>query len=82
MMKEKTEELLELCDEVMAFCCKETMSTNCMKNATVEDFKAWQLILKLVDKSKDLAIAQAEMIDETNNKIDRLIKLVEKQKQV
>ena len=80
MMKEKTTELLGLCDEIMTICCKEMFSTNCMKDATVEEFKAWQLILKLVDKSKDLAIAQAEMMDETNNKIDRLIKLVERQK--
>ena len=78
MMKEKTTEILGLCDEIMTICCKEMFSTNCMKDATVEEFKAWQLILKLVDKSKDLAIAQAEMMDEQNKKLDELLKLVKK----
>lgn len=77
-MKSKTMEIVDLMNELMEIVTKETVSIRDVKNMGTSELKALQLSMNLFDKSMELAIEQAEVIDSMNGKLDRLLKLVEK----
>lgn len=77
MMKEKTVEIVDLCNEFKELFVKQ-VAGSVMESTTFEELKAYQLMIKMFDKAMDFAVYQAEVIDEQSKKIDKLLYLVEK----
>ena len=77
-MKEKTLEIVDLSKELMKLCVDQVLDSSSIEHMGADELKALQLTMKLFNKSIDLAVAQAEMIDSQNKKLDELLILVKK----
>lgn len=77
-MTEKMEELMTELDEVVNVCMKQ-ISMSMFSDMSMDELLILQKCASLMVKSKSLAMAQAEMMDETNRKLDKLLTLMEKQ---
>lgn len=73
-MLETTKKLFEECDELMEI----GMSKMSLNEISEDDFKAFKKTMNLLDTSKKLAIKQAEIIEQQNEKLDKILKLLEK----
>lgn len=77
-MKEKTLEIVDLSKELMKLCAGQALNSSSIEHMDADGLKALQLTMKLFNKSIDLAVAQAEMMDSQNKKLDELLMLVKK----
>ena len=73
-MLETTKKLFEECDELMEI----GMSKMSLNEISEDDFKVFKKTMNLLDTSKKLAIKQAEIIEQQNEKLDKILKLLEK----
>ena len=73
-MLETTKKLFEECDELMEI----GMSKISLNEISEDDFKVFKKTMNLLDTSKKLAIKQAEIIEQQNEKLDKILKLLEK----
>lgn len=73
-MLETTKKLFEECDELMEI----GMSKMSLNEISEDEFKVFKKTMNLLDTSKKLAIKQAEIIEQQNEKLDKILKLLEK----
>ena len=77
-MVETTEKLMEQVNELMNICLAQ-MSPMEMITETPEDaLKALKLSIEIMKTSKELALKQAEAIEDQNEKLNKIIRLLEK----
>lgn len=69
-------EIEELKELAMSELCKCSMSA--IADMGASEFKALQLSLKLFDDCTDLMVKQAEMIENQDKKLDKLLELMGK----
>lgn len=77
-MLETTKKIYEEMDELMNDVISKTFSldtVSCMNN---DDIELMKRSLDLYNSAKKLAIKQAEIIDEQNKKLDKILVLLEK----
>ena len=77
-MLETTKRVIEEMDELIGMAMSEMDVMEQIKNMNPDSLKAYQLSIKLIDSSKDLMVKQAEMIEEQDKKLDKILKLLEK----
>lgn len=77
MLTNKTKVILEELDEIMAICMKQ-LSMGAFANMGMDELLALQKCASLMERTKELAIEQAEMMDSMNQKLDTLLRLMEK----
>ena len=80
MMRKEIEELMETCDDLMELCFDQFMDLDSIMCLDDKSIKAMQTTIKLYNKSKELSIKMAERIDEQNDKLDKIIELLEEKK--
>lgn len=76
-MLEMTKKMIEEVEEIMDYCIKQIG----FKDLTMmgkEDFEFMQKCIHLMETSKELAVKQAEMMDEQNRKLDLILEKMEK----
>ena len=79
-MREEMEGLMKECDELMELSigqCADMDAIECLDEVSLN---AMQKTIKLYKKSKELSIKMAEMMDEQDKKLDKIIKLLEAKK--
>lgn len=79
-MRKEIEELMETCDDLMELCFDQFMDLDAIMCLDDKSIKAIQTTIKLYNKSKELSIKMAERIDEQNDKLDKIIELLEEKK--
>lgn len=72
-MLKKTNEILEMMDELMGVFGVELMKADMLTNMDMESFKTMKICMQLYQASKELAREQAVMMDEVNEKLDALL---------
>lgn len=77
MLENKTSKLVTEAKELMNLCVKQ-MGSDDIKSMSVTELDAIQRCLKLVDSACELSIEQAKMMDEINDKMDKLLRILEK----
>ena len=73
-MLKTTKKFIEELDELMNIACAEIDP----RTWNEKDFSAFKKMMSMVDTSKELAIKQAETIEQQNEKLDKILKLLEK----
>ena len=81
-MRYEMEELLNECDELMEIYTKQLINMNAIKSMDGDILEAVQKFISLYEKSRDISIKMAGIIDEQNYKLDRIIELLEKRNEV
>ena len=76
-LENKTREILAEAKELMDVCVK-NVNIHSIKHMSVVEFETLQRCIKLVDSACELSIEQASMIDEMNDKLDKVLKILEK----
>ena len=79
-MRKEVEELIKECDELMELGIGQLSSLDTIEDMDEDSLNVMQRTIKLYKKSKELSIKMAEMIDEQDKKLDRIIKLLEAKK--
>lgn len=77
MLENKTSKLVTEAKELLNLCIKQ-MDADDIKNMDSASFDAIQRCLKLMDSACELSIEQAKMMDEINDKMDKLLYILEK----
>lgn len=77
-MTEMMNELMAEMDEVVGIAMKQAFSMNMVANMSMDELTALQKCASLLEKSKEVAFAQAKMMDDQNEKLDKLLRLLEK----
>ena len=77
IMLNEVNKLIEEVNEVMDLYAKEMFDFDMLESMDKEEFVLMQKVLKLKDASFDLTRKQAEMIDEMNAKLDKLLAMTE-----
>ena len=72
-MLEMTKKLYDEMDEMMKVCMNKTFTAEMLAYMDVEEVQLIQACFKLYDSAKDLAIKQAEIIEEQNKKLDKIL---------
>lgn len=72
MLKEKAKMINRRIDELVEFACSK-ITTNGIKDADVDDLKAMKMLLNLLDDLKDYSQEQAEMMENIDEKLDKLL---------
>lgn len=73
MMKEKTMEFVEQCKETTSKFMRGLADPDTMSRMTAEEFSAAQSMFKMINASMDLMVVQAELMDDMNRKLDKLL---------
>ena len=73
MLKQETEKFGEELDEVMELVVKEAMDVDTIKCMDERALQAIKKCLDLVESATRLTLAQADVLDDMNNKLDRLL---------
>ena len=73
MLKQETEKFCEELDEVMELVVKEAMDVDTIKCMDERALQAIKKCLDLVESAKRITLAQADVLDDMNNKLDRLL---------
>ena len=76
-MLEMTKKLYEELDELMKVCISKTFTTDMFANMEDDEIKLMQSCFKMYDTAKELAFKQAEIIDEQNKKLDKILSKLE-----
>ena len=77
-MVETTEKLMEQVNELMNICLAQMNPMELITEIPVEAFKALKLSMEIMETSKELALKQAEAIEDQNEKLNMIIRLLEK----
>lgn len=78
MLKAKTEEMVNELKDFMQEAIKQTCDVDVLLDMNETEFGMLQKGMKLMNSSIDLVVAQAELLDEQNEKLDMLLKQNEK----
>ena len=78
MMAEEMRNLMEQMDELMDVFVKQAISMSCLECMNEDELEMLKQTLKFWQASKNLAIKQAKMMDEQNEKLNKIIRLLEK----
>ena len=73
MLKQETEKFCEELDEVMELVVKQAMDVDTIKCMDERALQAIKKCLDLVESAKRITLAQADVLDDMNNKLDRLL---------
>lgn len=76
-MLEKTRELMEATEELMNYVMKELVGFDTLKAMDGAEFEIMKKYAKLYEDAKELALEQAEMMDNMNAKLDKILKAIE-----
>ena len=79
-MRKEVEELIKECDELMELGIGQLSSLDTIEYMDEDSLNVMQRSIKLYKKSKELSIKMAEMMDEQDKKLDKIIKLLEAKK--
>ena len=79
-MRKEVEELMKECDELMELSIGQLSILDTIEYLDETSLGLMQRIIKLYKKSKELSIKMAEMMDEQDKKLDKIIKLLEAKK--
>lgn len=77
-MLETTKKLLNEVEEFMKLGMSTLDVTEMLEGMDETTFKMYKLMLNMIDTSKELAVKQAELMEEQDKKLDKILKLVEK----
>ena len=80
IMQKEVEELMKECDELMELYVGQFSNLDTIQYMDEKSLNAMQKSIKLYKKSKELSIKMAEMMDEQDKKLDKIIKLLEAKK--
>jgi hypothetical protein len=72
-MKETANKTIEVIAELKEFIVKKIVGENILMEMDPDVFKLTQMSLQLVELTGDLLVKQAEMMEETNRKLDLLL---------
>lgn len=76
MLTEKTNAIIEEVNELTEIFMKQ-FSTDMFENMEGDEFVAMKKTFKLMDRSMDLALEQAKVMDAINEKLDKLLAMKE-----
>lgn len=76
-MRKEVEELMKECDELMALSIDQMADMDTIEYLDETSLNVMQRTIKLYKKSKELSIKMAEMMDEQDKKLDKIIKMLE-----
>lgn len=76
-MRKEMEELMKECDELMALSIDQMADMDTIEYLDETSLNVMQRTIKLYKKSKELSIKMAEMMDEQDKKLDKIIKMLE-----
>lgn len=79
-MRKEVEELMKECDELMELSIGQLSSLDTIEYMDEDSLDVMKRTIKLYKKSKELSIKMAEMMDEQDKKLDKIIKLLEAKK--
>ncbi len=68
-----TTEIIEEVKELTQVAMKECLSMDALISTSSEEFQMMQKCMSLLDKTMNLAVMQAEVMDEINGKLDILL---------
>ena len=80
IMRKEVEELMKECDELMDLTMGQLADMDAIECLDETSLDAMKKTIKIYKKSKELSIKMAEMIDEQDKKLDKIIKLLEAKK--
>ena len=80
IMRKEVEELMKECDELMELSIGQLSSLDTIEYMDEDSLDVMKRTIKLYKKSKELSIKMAEMMDEQDKKLDKIIKLLEAKK--
>lgn len=69
---ERTNKVVENIDKMMEIV-ERKIDLNSLKCMDSDEFELTKLCLEMIDEAKDLAVEQAKVMDEINQKLDRLL---------
>ena len=78
MLQSKTSKLVDEAKELMGFCVKQ-MDYRDLKNMDQEEFYAMKKCLEFVDSACELMVEEAELMDDLNYKLDKVLALLNKE---
>ena len=76
-MRKEVEELMKECDELMALSIDQMADMDTIEYLDETSLNVMQRTIKLYKKSKEFSIKMAEMMDEQDKKLDKIIKMLE-----
>ena len=79
-MRKEMEELMNECDEVMDLCIGQIGNMETIIGLDDASLNMMKKTISLYKKSKELSIKMAEMMDEQDKKLDKIIRLLEAKK--
>ena len=77
MLENKTTKLVTEAKELMDLCVKQ-IDVDTIKSMDSTSLNAIQKCIKLIDSACELSIEQAKMMDELNDKLDKVLYILEK----
>lgn len=77
-MVKTTEKLMEQVNELMNICLAQISPMEMITEIPEDAFKALKLCMEIMETSKELALKQAEAIEAQNEKLNKIIRLLEK----
>lgn len=75
-MKETAKQFVEVATKLMERTYRDNAGMEDVKRMTSEDFESMQIGLQAFSALMELTIEQAKVIDEMNEKLDKLLKLL------
>ena len=79
-MRKEMEELMNECDEVMDLCIGQIGNMETIIGLDDASLNMMKKSIALYKKSKEISIKMAEMMDEQDKKLDKIIRLLEEKK--
>ena len=79
-MQKEVEELMKECDELMELCIGQFFDVDAIECLDEKSLDVTQRTISLYKKMKEYSIKTAEMMDEQDKKLDKIIKLLEAKK--
>ena len=74
----KTRKLMDEVNDLMDLCVK-NIDTHTIEHMSVDEFTLLQKCVKIVKLADELVIEQACMMDDMNRKLDKVLRILEKE---
>lgn len=74
-MKEAVKKLIESTDELMNKLVKETVNSDTLKNMSADDLSEIKQCFKVIDASEEILLAEADKLDQIEDKLDKLLEI-------
>ena len=74
MLYEATKKLVEEANELKELCLDQMFDPYTVETMSGEEFELFKKMYKLVDGTTNLALEQAKLFDEMDNKLDAIMK--------